>query len=161
RLSVLCAAAAILLPATALACYWDVDTLQMERTRFPTALELITGKFLRHTPEFYYWRIDDRVRKLRSDPDNLPYYADLAVAYEKTGQHDKALETILAKDAKKPSVYETESNLGTFLMINGRLEDGLKHIDAALRINPDAHFGREKYQKKLAEYMILRRKNGK
>ena len=46
-------------------------------------------------------------------------------------------------------------------MVNGRLEEGLKHIDAALRINPDAHFGREKYQKKLAEYVISRKTDGK
>jgi tetratricopeptide (TPR) repeat protein len=159
--AVLCVVAAVFLPAAVLACYWDADTLQMERTRFPSALELITGKFLRHTPEFYYWRIDDRVRKLKSEPDNLAYYDDLAVAYEKTGQHDKAIETILNKDRKKPGIYETESNLGTFLMVTGRLEEGLKHIDAALRINPDAHFGREKYQKRLAEYMIIRRTDGK
>ena len=60
----------------------------------------------------------------RVRPDNLAYYDDLAVAYEKTGQHDKAIETILIKDKKKPGVYETESNLGTFLMVNGRLEEG-------------------------------------
>jgi tetratricopeptide (TPR) repeat protein len=133
----------------------------MERNRFPSALELITGKFLRHTPEFYHWRIDDRIEKLKYEPDNLAYYDDLAVAYEKTGQHDKAIETILIKDKKKPGLYETESNLGTFLMLSGKLEEGLKHIDLALKINPDAHFGREKYQKLLAEYMMSRRKNGK
>lgn len=35
------------------ACLWDYDTLAMERSRFPSTLELITGKFLRHSPEFY------------------------------------------------------------------------------------------------------------
>jgi tetratricopeptide (TPR) repeat protein len=159
--SVLCLVAAVLLPATAVACLWDYDTLRMERSRFPSILELITGKFLRHTPEFYQWRIEDRLRKLQSDPDNLSYYDDLAVAYEKTGQRAKAIETILAKDRKKPGLYETEANLGTFLMLDGKLEEGLKHIDAALRINPDAHFGREKYQKKLAEYVISRKVDGK
>jgi hypothetical protein len=161
RLSVLSLGLLVLLPASVLACLWDFDTLQMERNRFPSALELITGKFLRHTPEFYYWRIEDRLHKLKTDPDNLAYYDDLAVAYEKTGQHDKAIETILIKDKKKPGLYETESNLGTFLMLSGKLEDGLKHIDLALKINPDAHFGREKYQKRLAEYMISKRKDGK
>jgi tetratricopeptide (TPR) repeat protein len=161
RLSILCIVAAVLVPATAVACLWDYDTLRMERSRFPSILELITGKFLRHTPEFYQWRINDRLRKLQSDPDNLSYYDDLAVAYEKTGQRAKAIETILVKDNKKPGLYETEANLGTFLMLDGKLEEGLKHIDAALRINPDAHFGREKYQKMLAEYIISRKVDGK
>jgi hypothetical protein len=161
RLSVLCISVAIVLPASALACLWDFDTLQMERNRSPSALELITGKFLRHTPEFYRWRIDDRLRKLKYEPDNLSYYDDLAVAYEKVGQRELALATIREKDTKKPGVYETESNLGTFLMLGGQLEEGLTRIEAALRINPDAHFGREKYQKYLAEYMICRRVDGK
>jgi tetratricopeptide (TPR) repeat protein len=133
----------------------------MERSRFPSILELITGKFLRHTPEFYRWRIDDRLRKLKDEPDRLDYYDDLAVAYEKVGDHNKAIETILEKDKKKPGLYETEANLGTFLIHAGRFEEGLKHIDAALGINPDAHFGREKYQKKLVEYVISRQKDGK
>ena len=47
-------------PAPALACMWDHDTLRQERARFPHALELITGKFLRHSKEAYEWRIRDR-----------------------------------------------------------------------------------------------------
>ena len=48
------------LTAPAAACLWDADTLPMERTLFPSVLELITGKFLRHSPEFYRWRVRDR-----------------------------------------------------------------------------------------------------
>ena len=39
-------------PAIAIACMWDSDTLKQERARFPDALELITGKFLRHSNTF-------------------------------------------------------------------------------------------------------------
>src|SRR5262245_53417672 len=102
RRIVLGLAAVVLLPATALACMWDYDTLQMERSRFPTALELITGKFLRHTPEFYQWRIKDRLKKLQSERDNLSYYDDLAVAYEKTGDRQEAIETMVRKAQLKP-----------------------------------------------------------
>jgi hypothetical protein len=156
-----CLTAAVLLPAAALACLWDQDTLQMERTRFPTALELITGKFLRHSREFYEWRVADRLEKLKHDPDNLDYYDDLSVAYSKTGRNDKAIETILIKDKKKPGLYETEANYATFLMLSGQWQEGLQHVETALSINPDAHFGREKYQKRLAEYVLSRRKDGK
>ena len=44
---------AVLVPSVAAACPWDYDTIKRERTRFPGTLELITGKFLRHSPEFY------------------------------------------------------------------------------------------------------------
>jgi tetratricopeptide (TPR) repeat protein len=153
--------ALLLIPAFASACLWDYDTLAMERQRFPNALELITGKFLRHTKEFYEWRIKDRIEKLKADPENLAYLDDLAVAYEKTGDQAKAIETILRKDKIKPGLYETEANLGTFYLHDGQHKKGLEHIERALRINPDAHFGREKYQKSLAEWVASRRKEGR
>jgi tetratricopeptide (TPR) repeat protein len=148
------------LPSAALACLWDYDTLRMERQRFPGTLELITGKFLRHTKEFYEWRVKDRTTKLQSDPNNLAYLDDLGVAYDKTGQHQKAIETALAAERIKPGRYETAANLGTFLIHGGKPEEGLKHIDRAIAINPDAHFGREKYQKYLVEYVLKRRAAG-
>ncbi|WP_020473871.1 tetratricopeptide repeat protein [Zavarzinella formosa] len=145
------------LPAVATACLWDYDTLKQERARFPSTLEIITGKFLRHSPEFYQWRITDRLEKLKADPNNLALHDDLAVAYQKTGQPDKAIEQMLAKEKIKPGVYETYSNLGTFYILKGEFEKGLPYIDKALAINPDAHFGREKYQKWLVEYAMRRK----
>jgi Tfp pilus assembly protein PilF len=151
----------LLAPALALACLWDYDTLKMERARFPDTLELITGKFLRHSPEFYQWRIKDRQQRLKTDPNNLALYDDLAVAYEKTGQRKLAIETILKKDELRPGLYETEANLGTFLMLDGQLAEARLHLQKAIEINPDAHFGREKYQLLLLDYMLSRQTDGK
>lgn len=144
----------------ALACLWDFDTLQMERERFPDALELITGKFLRHSHDFYRWRIENRQARLKNEPDNLALYDDLAVAYDKVGQHEQAIETILRKERKQPGLYETYANLGTFRIHAGRLEDGMEYVDKAIAINPDAHFGREVYQKCLVQYVLSKRQNG-
>jgi tetratricopeptide (TPR) repeat protein len=153
--------AALLIPSVAAACLWDHDTIKMERTRFPGTLELISGKFLRHSPEFYQWRIQDRMRRLESDPTNPALLDDLAVAYDKTGQHDLAIETALKTERLWPGRYETAANLGTFYIHAGKPGDGLPHIDRALRINPDAHFGREKYQRLLVEYALHRRPSGR
>src|SRR5438128_1240188 len=157
----LLAVAFLFAPAVLLACLWDYDTLQMERSRFPSALELITGKFLRHSPEFYEWRVRNRLDRLEREPDNLALYDDLAVAYDKLGQDDKAIETIQIKERKQPGLYETYANLGTFYIHGGQPEKGLEYIDKALAINPGAHFGREKYQKALVEYVLLRKRQGK
>ena len=149
------------LAAPAFGCLWDYDTLQMERQRFPRALELITGKFLRHSPTFYRWRVTDRKRRLQQDSSDVRLYDDLAVAYDKLGQHDKAIETILKAKALEPNRYETHANLGTFLIHAGKLKEGLKHIKRAIAINPNAHFGREVYQKLLVEYVLSRQQDGK
>jgi tetratricopeptide (TPR) repeat protein len=160
QLAFLLALGMVQLPAVALACLWDYDTLLEERTRFPDTIELITGKFLRHSQEFYRWRIQDRLQKIKGEPDNLAYYDDLAVAYEKIGNRQTAIETMLVADRKQPGRYETVANLGTFYIHSGQLDPGLKYIDQALRINPNAHFGREKYQHYLVEYILACRQKG-
>lgn len=120
----------------------------------------MTGKFLRHSQEFYEWRIQDRLKRLEKDPNNLALLDDLGVAYQKTGQTEKAIETMERKEQIQPGVYETYSNWGTFYILAGDFEKGLPLIDKALEINPDAHFGREKYQKWLVEYAMSRREEG-
>lgn len=156
RAAILAAVLGLLVPAAALACSWDYDTIKMERTRFPSTLELITGKFLRHSPEFYQWRIADRLKRLETDPTNVALLDDLAVAYDKTDQHEKAIQTANRTEELRPGRYETAANRGTFFFHAGQLKAGLPDIDRALKINPDAHFGREKYQKLLVEYVLER-----
>ena len=136
------------------ACGWDWDTIAMEKRQFPSVHELITGKFLRHSQPFYYWRIKDRSEKLISHPDSLALYDDLAWAYDKTGEHELAIETMLRKEALSPGIYETYANLGTSYIHNGEYKKGLKYIKKAIEINPEAHFGREIYQMYLVEYVI-------
>lgn len=142
------------------ACMWDYDTIAMERAQFPEALELITGKFARHSEAFYQWRIEDRLKRIELEPDNLALLDDLAVAYDKVGNHDDAIATMLRKEERQPGLYETAANLGTFYIHAGELEKGLEFIEKAIKINPDAHFGREIYQKHLVEYLLYVREHG-
>ena len=142
------------------ACLWDRDTLAMERQRFPTALELITGKFLRHSVDFYLWRVDDRRERIKAEP-KPDLYDDLAVAHEKAGDTEEAIRVIGAKAELYPGLYSTHANLGTFYFHSGQFELGLGEIDKALAINPNAHFGREIYQKRLVEYLLSQRREGR
>lgn len=139
-------------------CIWDYETLFMEKVRFPGAAELIAGEFRRHSPEFHQWRIEDRLKKIEADPDDVRLLDDLSVSYEKTGQTDLAIQTMLDKNKIKPNLYETHANLGTFYIHAGEFEKGLVEIEKAIELNPKAHFGREVYQKYLVEYLIETRK---
>ena len=149
----------LLLPSPAIGCMWDYDTILVERNTFPTVNELIAGNFIRHSDEYYQWRIDDRSSKPKSDwtPET---YDDVAVAFEKLKQTEKAIEMMLEKRKRFPdqAQYETAANLGTFLIHAQRYEDGLEEIKAAIKINPDAHFGREKYQQLLVEFLLSLKK---
>lgn len=153
----------------AAACLWDYDTLQMERERFPGALELIVGKFLRHTDEFYEWRVKDRRAEIAAHDSGektltgeqlARAYDDLAAALDKLKRHDEAIATIREKAERLPKVgeYETHANLGTFLVHSGRLGEGVAELRKAIEINPDAHFGREIYQVLIVEYVMEKQK---
>src|SRR4051794_11504813 len=143
-----------LLAAPAYACIWDDDTLLDERRGLPGVAEVIAGKWERHSPFFYEHRIKAMTAGLEKDPNHLAAYDNLAVAFEKLGRPDEAIALMLKKEKLKPGEYTTEANLGTFYLHTGDFENGIAHIRKALEINPDAHFGREKYQLMAAEYLL-------
>lgn len=139
---------------TVTACLWDKDTLAAESARFPGISKLITGAFPRHSQEFYEWRRKTCEQQLAQNPALWDLYNDLAVAQHKLRDHKGAIATMQAKEKLRPGVYETYSNLGTFYIYTGEPEEAIKWISKALAINPNAHFGREKYQKWLVEWQI-------
>jgi tetratricopeptide (TPR) repeat protein len=152
----------LLMSATAAqACIWDRDTLAMERAKFPEVNELIVGYFPRHSPAYYQWR-KEQVLAIPVEQRTAGDYDDLGASFDKLGEHGKAIQTMLDKMARFPDegVYESHANLGTFYIHNGELEKGVKLIGKAIEINPDAHFGREVYQKLLVEYVIEQRATG-
>jgi len=136
------------------ACIWDSDTIISENARFPGVEEILSGKFPRHSREFYEWRKKRCEEVLLADPLRMPVYDDLAVSQHKLGDHVAAIATMKKKESIRPGLYETFSNLGTFYIYTGELEEALVWINKALAINANAHFGREKYQKWLVEWVM-------
>lgn len=136
------------------ACIWDSDTIASEKARFPGVEEVMFGNFPRHSKEFHEWRKKRSEALIAADPRNLAAYDDLAVSQHKLGDHEGAIATMKRKDAVKPGLYETFSNTGTFYIYTNNFAAALGQIEKALEINPNAHFGREKYQKWLIEWVM-------
>lgn len=135
------------------ACIWDSDTLAAERARFPQVAELITGSFARHSREFHEWRKARSEAMIKNKAAVAETYDDLAVSQHKLGDHKAAIATMQQKEKLFPGKYETFSNLGTFYIYTGELNQALLFIGKALVIDPNAHFGREKYQLWLVEWL--------
>lgn len=143
----------LLAGGTAQACLWDMDTIAMEKARFPEVADLISGNFPRHSKEFYQWR-KARCEAALAKGDQPPgVYDDLAVSQHKLGDHAAAIATMQAKEKAHPGLYETCSNLGTFYIYANDLDQAEKWIQQALAINKDAHFGREQYQLWLVQWL--------
>ncbi len=147
-----------LVAGTAIACYNDNDTYLTELRDNLDVTNAIIGRFTLYPPEYYKKRIEIQTAILEKDPNNLDAYDNIAVAYDRIGEGDKALKWIREKrkhlvNAPSLQLYSTEANEGTFLIVRwirghkpGDLTDAIeseKHIAKALQINPNAHFGRE------------------
>lgn len=139
---------------SAQACLWDNDTLEQERARMPGMNEMIAGYFPRHSQAFYEWRLQDRLKRLSTASDPLPLMDDIAVAHLKLGHLKEAIEWGEKTLMLKPDRYESLSNLGTFLLFDGQFQASLEKLRLAVKINPDAHFGRENIQIYLVEYLL-------
>ncbi len=164
------------LPLSVAACLWDRDTPSDEAKGLPEVVAVVTGRFERNPPLFYEMRLKRVTDQLLEQPDDLGAYDDAGVACDRLGRGDEAIAWMEKKsqrlhrlDASWPQVkehrYRYHANLGTFLVHRwirqggdrARIEDVKRSRDeiaTALEINPNAHFGREKYQLKAIEWLI-------
>lgn len=159
----------ILLAAkAALACFWDRDTLAQEAAGLPGVVEVLLGRIDRWPPEYYAMRLERVTKQLETEPNNLALYDDAAVASDRLKRFDNAIEWMARKRAVLDTLpansaerteheYRYLANLGTHhahrWIANGALGQDLidlhraiELIRAAIELNPDAHFGREKVQ---------------
>lgn len=152
-----------------LACIWDRDTLAEEAKGKASEVRTLVGWVDRYPDKYYEMRLERVRNELKKQPDKLALYDDAAVALDRLHRSDEAIATILEKKkriallADSPQKVEHEyrylANLGTFYahrwMGKARAEREANYEDlikaeeliaAAIKLNPDAHFGREKYQ---------------
>ena len=163
------------LPAAA--CIWDRDTLREEAKGRLDTVKVITGWFDRYPPRYYEMRLERVTRELESDPRNLDLYDDAGVACDRLGRYDDAIGWMekkkvmlddLPSEGAEMDRYRYHSNLGSFLgnrwatkpekerdADSSDLRSAADEISEALRLNPDAHFGREVYQLQLFEWLLL------
>jgi tetratricopeptide (TPR) repeat protein len=168
-------AALFCVSALALPCLWDMDTLRYEASGLPGVVEVITGRFEREPARYYEVRLERVTRELAADPTKLELYDDAGVACDRLHRGDEAIAWMERKfaqldaapdsPAKSEALYRYHANLGTFLAHRwlrtgadrtslGDLRSGREHIQRAIEINPDAHFGRERYQLFALDWLI-------
>ncbi|MBK9575887.1 MAG: hypothetical protein IPO40_02315 [Fibrobacteres bacterium] len=137
------------------ACLWDSETIEQEYHRFPTDIHALLGAIHVRPDSFHLWRKAYSLRKIADSTKASPLdYDNLAVSLDKLQRDDSAIVVMKSKRLRYGPAYETMANMGTFHFHMGNFAEGLPYIDTALQINPDAHFGRERYQKWLVEYLL-------
>lgn len=164
------------LPISVAACLWDRDTPAEEALGVPEVVAVLTGRFERNPPLYYEMRLARVALHLQNQPDDLAAYDDAGVACDRLGLGDDAISWMDRKrlqleklDASRPEVrehrYRYHANLGTFLVHRwvrqgadrariAEVATACDEIASALEINPDAHFGREKYQLQAMKWIV-------
>lgn len=137
----------------AFACLWDSDTFAEEALTQKDVAEIVRGRIAKHSTFFYEEKVGYTRPLVDAGDAGVERFDDLAVAYEKLGKLDEAIAVMAAKEQRFPRQYTTLANLGTFHAHRGEYPRALELLKAALVLNPEAHFGREKYQVKALEYL--------
>ena len=169
--------------APVLACINDRDTLAQEAeaiksnaSGLPHVVRVISGRFERNPPLYYSMRLKRVAKELKRNPAQLALYDDAGAACDRLNRSAEALVWMEKKrrqieisklDAKtkREHLYRYFANAGTFhahLWLRkganrsdmGELQIGRDMIARAVQIKPNAHFGREKYQLKLMEWIL-------
>jgi tetratricopeptide (TPR) repeat protein len=145
------AALLVLLELNASACMWDSDTLSQELTNSPNLAGAILGNVTPVDPA----PLRERITRLKADrhENDSAWWNDLAGAHIRLGETKEAVAILEPLLEKFPNDYGIHANLGTAYHLLGRYADAEKEIARDLEINPDGHFGREKYHLALLQYL--------
>lgn len=131
---------------------WDSDTLADEKKARPTMATAILG----NPPNLGDpAKLRQRITELKSNRrENDPaWWNDLAGAHIRLGESKLAAELLESVVTRFPDDYGVHANLGTAYHLLGRYQEAEKEIARDLEINPDAHFGLEKYHLALLQYL--------
>ncbi len=176
RFFVLLLLALLLSQASAHACLNDRDTLAEEIKGLPDVVQVVTGRFERNPPLYYQMRLARVAAELKTHPTLLSDYDDAGVACDRLGRDDEAiawmdkkrarlLQANAADPALKEHWYRYNANTGTFWVHRwlraganrhriGEVQKAREYIAEAIKIKPDAHFGREKYQLQVMDWIV-------
>ena len=161
--------------APAHACLNDRDTVAVEMAGLPDVAQVVSGHFETNPPLYYQMRIDRIKAELTKGAILFAEYDDAAVACDRIGNDDAAIEWIEKKHALLPAYdagnekmkeqwYRYYANAGTFWVhrwLRGgahietiaQMDTAATYIKAALAIKPNAHFGREGCQLVVIEWI--------
>jgi hypothetical protein len=158
------------------ACMWDSDTLAAEAKGLPDVVQVVTGRFERNPPLYYQLRLKRAAALIEAGSTRLDAYDDAGVACDRLGRGGDAVRwmerkrSVMERAALSPAIrrehrYRYLANIGTF-WAHRWLRSGAdrRHIAdvrkardfirAAIRLNPNAHFGRERYQLRALEWIL-------
>jgi hypothetical protein len=146
--------------------------------RYAMVHDVLHERLPKHGPAHYRERNRLTQQKLAAlppdDPAAFPLADDLAAGLERLGRPDDAVKVMRDKLARQQArgltgrdLYTSYANLGTFLVhanapkalagdpaARERFREGVELVRKSVEVNPEAHFGRERWQVAIAEFLL-------
>lgn len=137
------------------ACIWDAETLDYEKARSKDLATAILGDTNAPAPAEDPVKLRARIADLQAHPNeaSVDWWNNLAGAYLRLNQPADAVKLLEPVMTRFFTNYGVHANLGTAYHLLCRYADAEKEIAHDLEINPDAHFGLEKYHLALLQYL--------
>ena len=143
---------AVFLSFSAGACIWDAQSLWHEKLRNHDLSKAISGEkpMLEDTN-----RLRATIKSLEANrrENDADWWNNLAGAHLRLNEPQAAVTLLEPVVEKFPNDYGIHANLGTAYHLLGRYKDAEREIARDLEINPEAHFGLEKYHLALLQYL--------
>lgn len=136
----------------AAACIWDSDTLFLEKHARPKMAKVILDPASVAADDK---QLLARIDQLRADPktNSAAWWNELAGANLRLGRAQAAVDLLKPVVESFPNDYGMHANLGTAYHLLGRYAEAERHIARDLELNPDGHFGLERYHLALLQYL--------
>jgi tetratricopeptide (TPR) repeat protein len=138
---------------SASACIWDAQSLSHEKSRSHDLAQAILGE-TRITEDTNQLRAKIKSLEANRRENDADWWNNLAGAHLRLNEPQDAVTLLEPIVGKFPNDYGMHANLGTAYHLLGRYQDAEKEIARDLEINPDAHFGMEKYHLALLQYLV-------
>jgi hypothetical protein len=138
---------------TITACIWDATTLENEKARRPSLAAVILNT---NSPVVDPAPFLKRIADLNASPrtNDVNWWNDLAGAHLRLNQPDQAAKLLAPIVDRFADNYGIHANLGTALHLLGNYAEAEREIRRGLQLNPQAHFGLERYHLALLQYLI-------
>lgn len=140
-------------PSVAAACGWTWETYHAEAKSLPCVFDAVLGFWPKHTARYHEIRIEAAQSALRWAPLWTDGLDAKGVSQMKLGRLEEARATMQTRLQIDEDAYPAHANLGTLLTFSGEYDAALEHIDRAMKIEPQAHFGREQYHRALVVFL--------
>jgi hypothetical protein len=134
------------------ACIWDAQSMWHEKLRNHDLSKAILGEkpALENTNQL---RATIKSLEANRRENDAGWWNNLAGAHLRLNEPQAAVTLLKPVVEKFPNDYGIHANLGTAYHLLGRYKDAEREIACDLEINPNAHFGLEKYHLALLQYL--------